>query len=121
MKHFTEQIVVLEQDLNVYLKAYEELQYKIRVEERYLFAFQQHVHDVVNMLKERHLMSREELHTMRHKMAQTIEADRPTPLTEFLKREIKTTKIQRREKEAEIAEAEAKLKMKSMSLQQFRS
>ncbi len=121
MKHFTEQILILEQDLNVYLKAYQELQCKIIEEERYLYAFQQHAHDVVNMLKERHLMCREELRTIRHKMDAAIEADRPTAQTEFLKRVIKTTKIQRRDKETELAAAEKDLEMKSMALQQYRS
>lgn len=120
-KQYSEKIAVLEEDLSIYLKAYQELQHNIAVEERYLFAFQQHARDVLNMPRERFLMCREELRTICHKMDVAIEADRPTAQTEFLKRVIKTTKIQRREKEVELAAAEKNLEAKSMSLQQHRS
>ena len=105
---FTAQAAQLEAELDMCRDTFVKLAEQVEEEETVMTVYYvEQCRDTLMMPKEQLLMSAEELQTVQ----QTIAIDRriatqETPTAEWLKRVIKTTKIQRKEKEQELANAE---------------
>ena len=100
------QIENLEQDLIDYQKSYHDLATKIAEETILLQSHLQLSRDVLTMPKEQYQMCKEELRTIFGEIENEEENDKPTEESEWLRKVIKTTKIQRKEKENELVAAE---------------
>ena len=100
------QIEHLEEDLANYQKSYHELATTIAEETLFFLCHLQLSRDVLTMPKEQYQMCKEELRTVLVEIEHAGANDKPTEESEWLRKVIKTTKIQRKEKENELVAAE---------------
>ena len=101
------QIENLEHDLSEYQKSYYELASTIAEETVFMQSHLQLSRDVLTMPKEQYQMCKEEFRTILVEVATSTAAnDKPTEESQWLRKVIKTTKIQRKEKENELVAAE---------------